>query len=426
MSSDARTSTTIDPSRIRKYTYPQKIKGKDLTLIKSSPHPTLPIIILNYSNDTERSSSWDDLTMAARVLVVERNTGKVVSRAFSKFFNWNEKHAYQLSSADAAGHPRDEIVSTTAEEKLDGSIITLFFYRSQWILTSKARFDSVHVEMAQEILKEKYPSIIDTRRLNGTLPRDKTYVFELIHPKNPTALRYAYKDLVLLSVIGMDGSEPPQDFNWSIYPFPRPKMNDINITDLDAVRRLNRVNEEGLVVKLYLKNDPVHPQRLKVKFESYLDLIRSKNYYTPAELAGLYRKKREMIYTFKEEEVRRKMKAEKEIYFEGVRRIADDFGGEKWVNGLIEMWNEVETVFVKAEIELRKIMDRLKEKEQFGDHVGSANAEMRRRFAQTIMKEETMVKHKTVLFLWFSGAPIEEQIKAFTASVKTREKGGVV
>ncbi|KAJ4474231.1 hypothetical protein J3R30DRAFT_3406245 [Lentinula aciculospora] len=401
MASDARTSTTIDCFRIRKYTGPQKIKGKELTLIKSSPHPTLPITILNYTNDTERSSAWDDLTMATRVLVVEQNTGKVLSRAFSKFFNWNENHdhAYRLP---VAGHTGNE---------------------NQWILTSKARFDSVHVGMAEEVLHEKYPHIIDTRRTDGTLSRDKTYVFELVHPKNPTHLRYTYKDLVLLSVIGKDGSEPPPDFDWSIYPFPRPAVSDVNITDLDAVRKLNRVNEEGFVVKIYLRNDSLHPQRIKVKFESYLDLIKSKNYHTPTELAALYRKKREMIHTFDEEEVEMKMKVEKENYFEGVRRIADDFGGDRWVTGLIKIWKEVESVFVEAEMELVRIRDSLTKKEGFGVHVGTTNGEIKRRFAQTILQDQTMGKYKNVLFVWFSGGPIVEQVKAFTTLVRMKATG---
>ncbi|KAE9400133.1 hypothetical protein BT96DRAFT_658591 [Gymnopus androsaceus JB14] len=349
--------------------------------------------------------------MAARVLVVETNTGAVVSRAFSKFFNYHEGNAYKPTG--------DELV-VKVEEKLDGSIISLFWYKHQWILTSKSRFDSVHVKMAQEVLDKKYP------RVTKTLPTDRTYVFELIHPENSTQLVYAYMDLVLLSVIGKDGSEPPPEFDWSVYPFPRPVMNEISITDLNAVRRLNRVNEEGFVVKFYLGNDSLHPQRIKVKFESFLDLIKSKNYHNPKELKELYIRKRNMIYTFDEEEVKNRMAEQKKVYFEGLRRIADDFGGEKWVSGVLDVWSKIDSVFVEDETELRRAIAKLVD-EGFGEHIGTRDSEIKRRFAQRIMQEQAMSKYKNVLFIWISGVGIDRQVSAFSASVRVpmKEMDGV-
>ncbi|KIK63344.1 hypothetical protein GYMLUDRAFT_41059 [Collybiopsis luxurians FD-317 M1] len=414
--SDARTSLNISPARIRKYLSPQTIKSKQLTLLKSSPHPSLPIYILNYTNDAEWNRQWDDLTMAARVLVVERDTGAVVSRAFSKFFNWDEGDAYKAILAETQAPDGPLFSETRVEEKLDGSIITMFHYQHQWILTSKSRFDSVHVEMAQEILDEKYPMI--RLSTSSILSRDKTYVFELIHPKNPTHVRYEYKDLVLLSIIGKDGSEPPPDFDWSVYPFPRPTNHDIPITDLSAIRRMNRVNEEGFVVKFYLSSSPLHPQRIKVKFESYLDLIKSKNFHNnPNELAEVYRRKRGMIYTFDETVVDRRMAQEREAYFDGARRIADDFGGEKWVIRLTEMWTEAENLFAVAEKELRTAIGQLTEA-GYGECIGTKDAEAKRRFAHKVMQEPIMAKHKNTLFAWFTGGTKEKQVAVFVSSVR--------
>jgi len=346
--------------------------------------------------------------MACRVLVVETDTGDIVSRAFSKFFNYHESNAYK---------PTGDELAVRVEEKLDGSIITLFCYQNQWILTSKARFDSVHVEMAQEILDEKYP------RVTEKLSPDKTYVFELIHPKNPISLRYTYKDLVLLSVIGKDGSEPPSGFDWTVYPFRRPARSDILITDLDAMRKLNRVNEEGFVVKLYPRHAPLHPQRIKVKFESFLDLIKSKNYQTPEKLAQLYTRKRNAIHTFDEREVTDRMEREKVIYFEALRNIADDFG-KKWVAGKLEMWLEIENVFIEAEAELRWVIRKLVD-EGFDKHIGTKEREVRRRFVQRIMQEPKMTKYQKVLFIWFTGEPMKRQVETFTSSVKLKKTGTI-
>ncbi|KAF5371439.1 hypothetical protein D9757_009985 [Collybiopsis confluens] len=296
--------------------------------------------------------------------------------------------------------------------------------------------------MAREVLNEKYPYLMTAPSSSSStssspiqsLDTNKTYIFELIHPQNPTHVRYTYKDLVLLSIVGKDGSEPPPDFNWSIYPFPRPTYHDIPISDFPAIQRLNRSNEEGFIVKIYplpssTSTSPFsfHPQRIKVKFESYLELIKSKNYIigggdqTPNELAEVYRRKRGFIYTFDEAQVVRRMGQDKDAYFDSVRRISDDFGGPEWVNGLMDMWNEAETAFMEAEAELLAAMNRLMA-DGFEAQVGTEDVDVKRRFAQRIMQEPEMSRHKNTLFAWFGGGPIEKQVAMFVSSVKVNSR----
>ncbi|KAF8799231.1 hypothetical protein BYT27DRAFT_7318779 [Phlegmacium glaucopus] len=63
----------------------------------------------------------DDMAEAARPLITESNSGQVVSKSFSKFFNHHEKQAYTPTGGEYA---------FTIEEKVDGSITSLFCYKT--------------------------------------------------------------------------------------------------------------------------------------------------------------------------------------------------------------------------------------------------------------------------------------------------------
>jgi len=55
----------------------------------SQRHPTLPLTIYNYSQETQFEKHWDEITLMCRGLVVD-DTGVIVARPFKKFFNWEE------------------------------------------------------------------------------------------------------------------------------------------------------------------------------------------------------------------------------------------------------------------------------------------------------------------------------------------------
>ena len=253
---DPLTSLTIDHAMLKDYaTSRPRPSGKPYALITSKDHPSLPIAIHNYTNRAFSRQKWDALAVAARALVTEIPTGNVVSRSFSKFFNYHEKLAYR---------PTGNEYTFEIEEKVDGSIISLFCYKNTWITTSRSSFDGPHAATARSILDTKYTGILEK------LVRNKTYVFELIDPSMPIKIVYETTDLILLSVMSKDGKEPPADFDWTSLPFPRPRVHGAPRVDPAALSKLNIKNEEGFVVKFWRTPHDEHPQRIKVKFESYL------------------------------------------------------------------------------------------------------------------------------------------------------------
>lgn len=52
-------------------------------------HPTLPLIIWNYTPKTQYEQFWDEITLICRGLVTDLD-GNIVSRGFPKFFNIEE------------------------------------------------------------------------------------------------------------------------------------------------------------------------------------------------------------------------------------------------------------------------------------------------------------------------------------------------
>jgi RNA ligase len=210
---DPRRSLVIDPAQLRSYAEvrPRPPNQKICALVTTKYHPTLPLAIHNYTYDAFVRHKSDDMAEAARSLITESHSGQVISRSFSKFFNHHEKQAYK---------PTGNEYAFVIEEKVDGSIISLFYYNNEWIMASRSSFESPHIISARRILNKLHPNVLTT------LDKSKTYVFELVDPRMLIRVVYHEEDLVLLAIFAKDGQEPPYNFDWSKYPFARPKVHN--------------------------------------------------------------------------------------------------------------------------------------------------------------------------------------------------------
>jgi tRNA splicing ligase len=130
---------------------------EDGWLVKRN-HPTLPLIVWNYSPKTQYESRWDRVTLMCRGLVTDFQ-GNIVARTWGKFFNMEEgKHT-----------PTQDF---EVFEKMDGSCIILFYYNDEWIFATRGSFESEQAIKAKE-LSSKYPL--------ENLDKKKTYIFEIIY-----------------------------------------------------------------------------------------------------------------------------------------------------------------------------------------------------------------------------------------------------
>ena len=59
-------------------------------LIRQVISPCKRLILWNYTDHCTYERAWDEITLNARGTVYEIATGKVIARAFPKFFNFSE------------------------------------------------------------------------------------------------------------------------------------------------------------------------------------------------------------------------------------------------------------------------------------------------------------------------------------------------
>lgn len=150
------------------------------------------LYVLNYCQID--SPKTHDITKECRSLVVTQKNDKwvVVSRSFDRFFNYGE-----------AGTEQYKIEDLIAYEKLDGSLIGLFYWNGEWLFrtrsmimpeTSVNGFDTTWLELFNQ-------AIINTGILEklGYFDIGNTYIFELTSPVNRVVTRYTEPKVTLLA-----------------------------------------------------------------------------------------------------------------------------------------------------------------------------------------------------------------------------------
>jgi RNA ligase len=145
-------------------------------------HPSLPLTIYNYAAKAQFDRYWVPATLHCRGLVLDEYY-QPIARPLPKFFNLQE---YQGNLPD--GVPN-------IYEKLDGSLIILFYYQGQWEVASRGSFTSEQAQKARGLFAN-YQADVDR------LDRSHTYLFEIIYPSNRIVVDYGdVERLVLLAVV---------------------------------------------------------------------------------------------------------------------------------------------------------------------------------------------------------------------------------
>lgn len=215
----------------------------------SQVHPTLPLTIWNYTPEVQYEGLWDDITLMCRGLVTD-DTGRIWARPFKKFFNLEENRH----------EPTQDFEIT---EKLDGSLIIVFWYNEKFIVASRGSFTSEHALKAREILDQKYSYF------QSLSAKDETYCFELIGFEQ-IVVSYPEIDLILTGVMkyAFESHRDSSMERWKNLS----KMGKIKIVkfysglDWKTIKDLNWKNSEGFVVRFS------NGSRCKIKFEDYIRL----------------------------------------------------------------------------------------------------------------------------------------------------------
>lgn len=228
-------------------------------LVKATPHHTLPIINLNYTPVAQFSNIWNRATANSRGLVYNKDTDIIVARSFPKFFNLGQ---------DENGIITEIPVDAIGYEKMDGSMGNLFNYEDKWMISTRGSFISDQTKVAYQLLQTDYIEYLKE------LDPAYNYIVEIIYPENRIVLKYDYSRLVLLATIKPDGTEKDiQSINW---PY-KPKQLKPDHTP-EEVKSWDEENQEGYVYSWLDKDGTT--KRVKVKFDNYLALHRTKSNLT--------------------------------------------------------------------------------------------------------------------------------------------------
>ncbi len=222
-----------------------------------------PLRLYTYTEQATWESHWNPLTRAARGLILDIETQRLVALPFPKFFNLQQ----QID-------PIPEL-PFTAYEKMDGSLIICWYYNGSWHTSTKGSFNSPQAILAQELLQQQG----DIEVLNP----QNTYLFELIGPSNKIVIPYLDDDLILLGGYNTNTGKELSKNEFSrvsfygtfltpkIYPYN--SLSDM-VRDAESLDR----NSEGFVVRF---DDGT---RIKIKGSEYLAVHRLISQLSPLSL----------------------------------------------------------------------------------------------------------------------------------------------
>lgn len=218
--------------------------------VRQQSHPSLPLVILNYTERAQYERAWNPVTLQCRGLITD-TAGRVVARPFAKFFNYGE-------------HPEGSLeLMAPAEvtDKLDGSLGIMYPSALGWAIATRGSFTSDQAQHATNLLAERYPDFEP--------PDGMTVLFEIVYPANRIVVDYqGTDDLILLGAVDIVTGEsvgPPWLSGWD-----GPAAATFEARCLaDALALPPRKNAEGIVVRLTDAD-----VRVKIKQDDYVALHR--------------------------------------------------------------------------------------------------------------------------------------------------------
>lgn len=215
---------------------------KNLGLLRSQKHSTLPLQIWNYTEKVQYDDLWDEITLSHRGTIRDLE-GNLIAKPFNKFFNIEQNRHKESDSFEIY-------------DKMDGSLGILFNYQGKWILATRGSFASEQAIEGFKILQNYNYEDLD---------KEFTYCFEIIYPENRIVCDYGDKKaLVLLAVFDKKQNE----INIENFRNTFELVKKYDFKDYKEIQKLNWNNSEGFIARFS------NGDRCKIKFENYVELHR--------------------------------------------------------------------------------------------------------------------------------------------------------
>jgi hypothetical protein len=235
--------------------------------VAAKRHSQFPNLILLKYDQIESPMDHPIVQECRGIILDETNNWRVVARPYDKFFNLGETNAAPIDWSTAQ-----------VLEKLDGTLITMYYYNEAWqIATSGTPDASGSVGALNKTFAVLFWEVW-FNELHYDFPEEKdqniTFMFELMTPWNKVVVQHKESRIVLHGIRYNDGDMQELNpvyaakYNWKrvkTYPFAE------GVTPQavkESANELVGTVGEGFVVVDHLFN------RVKVKGEDYLRLHR--------------------------------------------------------------------------------------------------------------------------------------------------------
>ena len=294
-------STLLDISLLN-----EEIAGGWVRAQRNTDDPT--IIVLNYTNATQNSGRWNQVTKIARGLLIRddaaQDTGKggqvvvsdtatVLERAFKKFFTLSQYGSGWALGDEEAGPVAGEAVVASIDfeapavvtDKVDGCMLVAYTAPDgRSAFATRGSTGSPHALFYTRLMRENKAMAGALARMRQAHP-DASFVFEGVGPHFPIVLQYDEDDIVLTAVVNratgeiLPLGEYAQEWVGAGLSVAEPQPAR---TLAEAVAASDREGREGVVViTRTLSGEQV---LVKVKQEDYLSLHRALSVSSPKRI----------------------------------------------------------------------------------------------------------------------------------------------
>lgn len=164
----------------------------------------------NFTEKAFYDKVWDEQTTKSRGLYLDTLKGKVVARAYDKFFNINERPETKF---DMLQYKLQFPVTAYVKENGFLGIVSYNEYEDDLLIASKSTLDSQFAQWFREMLYEKVSAENIQEMKKYIKEHNVSFVFECVDMKNdPHIIEYPNNELFLLDIV-------QNDMNFSKYEY---------------------------------------------------------------------------------------------------------------------------------------------------------------------------------------------------------------
>ena len=157
----------------------------------------------NFTKNAFEKKAWDEQTTRARGLYIDTMKGKVVARAYEKFFNINERPETKFDMLQ--NKLQFPVTAYVKENGFLGIVSYNEYEEGDLFVASKSMLDNQYAQWIREMLYEKVSTENLDKMKRFIKEHNVSFVFECVDMENdPHVIEYPQSELFLLDIVNND------------------------------------------------------------------------------------------------------------------------------------------------------------------------------------------------------------------------------